>query len=134
MFTMRFDFQDHDTADISSVNAALSGMRLSHLKVEDSDGYLAVCTSYDQDQRPAGTTYRYGFDHLSLACETEGDDLHTWQIDAQAYPKGELSGSDAFHDLWCRAHPDRVIRVLVQYGFDNADAFVVLYHERMNQR
>ncbi len=130
MFKMKFEFKNRELTDMNYVNAALSGMRLSDLKVEDGDGYLEVRTAYNQAQQPTETTYHYGFDNLVLACEADDDDPHTWQMDAQAFPKGELSESNLFHDKWCGEHPDRAMRVLTQYSFDNADAFVVLHHEK----
>ena len=132
MFKMSFDFEDRELTDLDFVNAALSAMRLSDLKAADSDGYLAVKTEYDPDtHQPTETTYHYGFDHLTLVCETdEDDDPYTWQVDAQAFPKGEMSDSDAFHDMWCKQHPDRTMRTLTQYAFDDADAFVVLHHDK----
>jgi hypothetical protein len=41
-----------------------------------------------------------------------------------------MSNSDAFHDMWYKQHPDRAMRTLTQYAFDDADAFVVLHHEK----
>lgn len=132
MFSMTFNFGDRDMAEMDYVNKALAGMRLSALEVEDSDGYLAVSTSYDPEtHEPTMITYRYGLDHLTLNCEADdGDDLYTWQMDAKAFPKGEISGSNAFHDLWCREHPDRIMRVLSKYDFNDADVFQVLHHEK----
>lgn len=131
MFKMSFDFEDRELTDLDFVNAALSAMRLSNLKAEESDGYLAVRTAYDPDtHQPTETTYHYGFDQLTLICETDKeDDPHTWQVDAQVFHKGEMSSSDVFHDMWCKQHPDRTMRTLTQYSFDDADAFVILYHE-----
>ena len=132
MFKMTFDFNDRELTDLEQVNTALSALRFSNVEMENSDGYLATTTTYDAEtQRPKGITYNYGFDHLELACERdEGDELHTWQVDTQAFPKGEVSGSDEFHDIWCGEYPNRAVRTLMQYSFKEADAFVVLYHEK----
>ena len=131
MFRMRFDFEERNVTNLNFINTALSALRLSDLKDEDSDGYLAVRTAYDPNtHQPAETAYHYGFDHLTLVCETdENDDPHTWQVDAQAFPKGEVPSSHAFHSMWHKQHPDRTMRTLTQYAFDDADAFVVLHHE-----
>jgi len=132
MFKMSFEFKNRDIEDLRHVNAALASMRLSSLKMDGSDGYLATITTRDpKTQQVTDITYGYGFDQLTLACETvEREGLHAWQIDTQAFPKGEVSGSDKFHDMWCAEHTDRVMRVLMTHEFDDEYAFVVLHHEK----
>ena len=134
MFRMSFDFEDrnYDNQDLQVVNAALASMRLSDLKMEDSDGYLATREVYDQETNQLKETkYNYGFDRLTFACDADEDeDLHAWQVDVQTFPKGEVSSTHAFHDMWCNEHPDRAMRTLAQYSYDNADVYVVLHHEK----
>ena len=132
MFKMTFEFTDREDTDLRYINAALSGMKLSKLNIEDDDGYLAKRTEFDAvTQEPRGISYRYGFDRLVLEYEADEDEtLYTWQVDTQAFAKGKYKDSNAFHDMWCSAHPDRVMRALTQYSFQDADVFVVLHHEK----
>ncbi len=134
MFRLSFEFQDREEADLAYVNAALSALRLSEVSLEDdSSGCLVIRTDYDTETGlEKRTSFRYVYDRLSLSCEPgdEDDDLFTWQIDAQAFPKGTVAGAEIYHDMWCIEHEDRVMRSLSQYTFDRADVFVVLHHEK----
>lgn len=134
MFNMIFDFEDRELNNIDYVNAALSAMQLSDVSLEDSDGFVAVTTHYDTEtHQPKEKTYDFGFDKLDLACEAEEDeDLHIWQIDAHAFPEGEISASNEFHAMWCDEHPDRALRRIVKYSYGTTDVFVVLHHERIS--
>ena len=130
MFHMVFEFERGEEDCLAVVNAALGGLRLSEVRIEDDDDYMATAVRY-RDDRPVSREYRYGYDRLTLACrQREGEERHVWQLDAVAFPRGRAIDSDEFHDRWCAAHPDRTMRMLRQIAFDNADAFVVLYHER----
>ena len=124
-----FDLAARDPDQLEYVNKALENLPLSNLKIEDSKGYLQTKIDYDENERPKATTYRYGFDSLVLDCGFGDEGPYYYQIDAEAFPKGQVANSAIFHDLWCSAHPDRVMRVLTQYDFKTADAFVVLHHQ-----
>lgn len=130
MFTLSFDFERGEEDSLEQLNASLSSMRLSSLNIKDSDGYLLTKTTF-KDGIPTGKSYSYGFDRIELECRQEdGEELYAWQIDAEAFPAGEIATSDSYHDRWCARHPGRVMRTLTQIGFDTADAFVVTHHER----
>lgn len=130
MFKLRFEFENREWTDLRFVNKALSGLRLSDVRM-DGDGYLATEYSYDSSNRAEGVQLHYGFDRLELECETNADEgLFTWQVQAYALPEGAVSGSDAFHEMWCCAYPNRIMRVLEQQSFENADVYIVLYHEK----
>ena len=91
MFKMTFEFTDREDTDLRYINAALSGMKLSKLNIEDDDGYLAKRTEFDAvTQEPRGISYRYGFDRLVLEYEADEDEtLYTWHVDTQAFAKGK---------------------------------------------
>ena len=131
MFKIRFEFQDRKPEDIDRVNEALSAMRLSDVRISDLDGYAAKVTQYfpETDRQPQ-ISYRYGIDSLELDCEEDGEDGAVWQLDACVFPKDGTRDDDAFHDLWCREHPDRIMRSLRVYDFKDTEAFVVLHHGR----
>ena len=138
MIKMRFDFENRKLTDLDYVNKALSAMRLSDVNVEESDGYLEVTTAYDfETHQPTEITYNYGFDYLVLACEdTEGDEMYTWQVTTVAFPKGKVPDTNAFHEKWCSEHPDRAMRSLIHYTFEeneNADAYVVLHFRKIGE-
>ena len=132
MFTMRFQFKEREVKDINRVNEALSAMKLSGLGIGALEGFLAQTIHYPREtDRQPQTAYWYGFDLLELTCEDEEDEeKYCWQIETAAVPKGRFGSSGDFHDLWCRRHPDRTMRSLRMYSFDQADAFVILHHEK----
>lgn len=130
MFTLAFEF-DRNVRGTEQINEKLASMRLSELHIRTNDGYLATKRTFDRDNTLVSTEYEYGFDKLELECEDgAAEERHVYQIDAAAFPKGEIASSDQYHDLWCADHPGRVMRVLQQISYDTADAFVVLHHER----
>lgn len=130
MFKLCFDFENREWTDTKFVNEALSALRLSSVQM-DSKGYLAIQRTYDSSNQEKKVQLHYGFDCLELECETnEEEGLFTWQIQAYALPKGEVSGSDAFHEMWCCAYPNRIMRVLQEQSFENVDVYIVLYHEK----
>lgn len=133
MFHMNFKFENRNPEDLHHVNSALAGMALSGLRISDSDGYLAVRTEFGPDNQQRGKSYHYGYDSLELECECDkGVDLHHYQIDVQAFPKGEFADSDSYHRLWCADHPDRVMRLMQVIAFESsgAEAYVVLHHAK----
>ena len=131
MYTMSFEFERGEENSVAQLNAALASMRLSSLDIKQSDGYMITKKTFDKNQQVTSVELGYGFDSIELECgQEEGEALHSWQFDVEVLPKGEVNGGNAYHDHWCAMHPDRVMRVMQQTGFDTADAFIVLYHER----
>ena len=131
MYTMSFEFERGEENSVAQLNAALASMRLSSLDIKQSDGYMITKKTFDKNQQVTSVELGYGFDSIKLECgQEEGEALHSWQFDVEVLPKGEVNGGNSYHDRWCAMHPDRVMRVMQQTGFDTADAFIVLYHER----
>lgn len=117
---------------VAIINGALDGMRISSLEIENDDGYLCRRNEY-KDGVLCDVSYSYGFDRLELVFECDEDEgLMRYQIDAVALSKGTFNSDRAYHDSWCSAHPDCVMRVLQHVSYDDADAFIVLYHERQD--
>ncbi len=134
MFKISFEFEDRELTNLDHVNTLLSSLQLSKLEMEDEEGYLATRMEYGENGGLKKTTYAYGFDRLTLVCdteETEEDELHNWQVETQAFPKTEVPDSRSFHDLWCDQHPNRTMRCVTKYSFAAVNAFVVLHHEKV---
>ncbi len=133
MFKLQFDFKDRSGNDLDIINAALSGMKLGLVSMEDFKGYNAVSTTLSHVSGTQTQTAWFGFDRLVLSCDPKEDEdgnTFTWQIDTVSTAKGNILNSSIFHDLWCAEHPDRVMRSLTQIDFKDYDAFVVLHHEK----
>ena len=129
MFKMKFEFKRGEEDCMALLNGALGAMRLSTVKIENSDGYLMTRTEYENDQQ-VSKSWNYGFDSIELSCEQdENEELCCWQLETEAFPKGQSPSSNVYHTRWCDAHPGRFMSVLQQISFDNAEAFVVLYHD-----
>lgn len=128
MFTMTLQFERGKEDSIETLNALLLSMPLSGLDVADSDGYMRTSRSFHEDGTLVSVELGYGFDSVVLNCSREeGKQLHIWQFDAEVLSR-EDDGN--YHDRWCEAHPDRVMRCLLQTSFDEATAFITLHHER----
>ena len=131
MFTMNFSFERSEENSIAQLNAALASMQLSGVDIESCNGYMFTKKTYDENERVTSVELGYGFDSISLTCgQEEDEELHRWQLEADVLPKGEIRNPEAYHDRWCKEHPDRVMRILQHTGYDTADAFIVLYHEK----
>ena len=132
MFSMILNFHDRRPENLQRVNAMLSAMPLSRVKARNVGGYLAVKTIFTGKAfRPVDVGYEYGLEELALLCMDEDpEDLHIWQVDVLVFPRGERPDMERVHDLWCDAHPDRVMRELIAQSFDSGDACVVMHHER----
>ena len=133
MFKLIFEFKDREAdQELACVNGALAGLPLGEMQIAQNDGYLRTKTAYDAETgAPVETSYAYGFDRLELECAPAGaGNGHGYQIDVQAYAKGEYPDGELYHELWCADHPDRVMRMLQKIEYENADAYVILHHER----
>ena len=130
MLIISFDDSDRSPQSLALINQALAGMSLADVSINSSSGYLGVKTRYDFETESQRTySYRYGFDHLELACEAAGDEeICSWQIDTQAYQRGEVDGLGTFQGAWFTDHPGQTMRTLIHRRLEDADAFVVLHH------
>lgn len=146
-FRLTFEFDGREPGDLTHINEALSAMKLSDLELESVDGgYLETRPIYKkgtqlhkQDghlrresvQRITGYKYRYGCRKLSLICTyDETEEMHYYRLTAMAFAKEKFKDTKEFHDLWCEAHPDRIMRMLTYYSSEDSDAFIVLHHEK----
>ena len=131
MFEIQFKFPDRRKSDLQQLNRMLASLSLQELKLEDTSGYLATTRKQDSENGSSVTSYRYGFDRGTLICTpAENAPGYHYQIDTQAVSGDINMEADHFHDLWCSQHPDRVMRTLVCIGFDKAQAFVIVHHEK----
>ena len=117
---------------MEKINRELAGIPLSKLGVEEYKDYIAVEREFDpQTHRQIGTSCRYGFDRLVLSYEDkQKDGLYIWGVRTFAFPLGQIRDDDAFLAQWRTENPDYVLRVLQHRAFENADAFLALYHKK----
>ena len=129
-FDMTFVFDDRTADSVKVIDEALSGLLLSYVDIEDSKGY-SITTTTTKDG-VSTTTYGYGFDSVLLKCEKKGDELYTWHVGAEAYPRSVYRNSDEFKAAWDKEHPGNVIRTMITIEYSSSDlyAFVFLYHEK----
>ena len=132
MFKLTFDFNDREATDVAYLNNALAGMSFSNLSLEESDGYLSTTKTMNIDtDELISISYNYGFDHIVFGCETESNKtMHTYQIDVKAFAKDVFADSEAFDKYWTSLHPDRQMRIMQMISYHNANAFVVIHHEK----
>ena len=129
---MEFTFPDREEKDLEYLNAMLSSMKWSEVRLEDFNGYHEKTSTMDQNTGEiCSVTHRYGFDQVVLECEREDDEPgYRYQVETE-YLTQAIS-SDEYHDCWSEEHPDYVMRVLSCISFDDGgSAFVVLFHEKV---
>ena len=128
---MEFTFPDREEKDLEHLNAMLSSMKWSEVRLEDFNGYHEKTSTMDQNTGEiCSVTHRYGFDQVVLECEREDDEPgYRYQVETE-YLTQAIS-SDEYHDCWSEEHPDYVMRVLSCISFDDGgSAFVVLFDEK----
>ena len=129
---MEFTFPDREEKDLEHLNAMLSSMKWSEVRLEDFNGYHEKTSTMDQNTGEiCSVTHRYGFDQVVLECERQDDEPgYRYQVETE-YLTQAIS-SDEYHDCWSEEHPDYVMRVLSCISFDDGgSAFVVLFHEKV---
>ena len=129
---MEFTFPDREEKDLEHLNAMLSSMKWSEVRLEDFNGYHEKTSTRDQNTGEiCSVTHRYGCDQVVLECEREDDEPgYRYQVETE-YLTQAIS-SDEYHDCWSEEHPDYVMRVLSCISFDDGgSAFVVLFHEKV---
>ena len=129
---MEFTFPDREEKDLEHLNAMLSSMKWSEVRLEDFNGYHEKTSTMDQNTGEiCSVTHRYGFDQVVLECEREDDEPgYRYQVETE-YLTQAIS-SDEYHDCWSEEHPDYVMRVLSCISFDDGgSAFVVLFHDKV---
>ena len=129
---MEFTFPDREEKDLEHLNAMLSSMKWSEVRLEDFNGYHEKTSTMDQNTGEiCSVTHRYGFDQVVLECEREDDEPgYRYQVETE-YLTQAIS-SDEYHDCWSEEHPDYVMRVLSCISFDDGgSAFVVLFHKKV---
>ena len=125
---MNFKFSDREDTDIQAVNDMLMAARFHNLEIKDFKGYLAECKEYDSDGKEKNTAFRYGFDSLTLSCETDGEAKSArYQIAAEVIPDSE--SSQQVYMRWQREYPERIMRSQTTVGFGNIrkNVAVILY-------
>ena len=67
---MEFTFPDREEKDLEHLNAMLSSMKWSEVRLEDFNGYHEKTSTMDQNTGEiCSVTHRYGFDQVVLECE-----------------------------------------------------------------
>ena len=131
-FKIIFEFSERKSWDIDKINEILSILPLSYLNIVADDGYLEKTKYYDKDENPfQETTYRYGFDRISLICVRDNEEeKHYYQIDTQFFTKGAIKNFDMLSEIWYKEHSERVISMVYKISRNDGDAFVILHHEK----
>lgn len=128
---MELTFPDREEKDLEQLNALLSSVNWSDVRIKEFDGYHAKTSKMDpKTGAVTSVKHWYGFDQIVLECrQNEGEPGHRYQVETE-YCTQPVS-SDAYHDRWTQAHPDSVMRILSNISFDDGGhAFVVCFHER----
>jgi len=122
-----FTFKDREASDLEKLNKILSSMKLEHLELKDSKGYLAVTEDGDGNLLEK----RYGLDSGTLIC-TPSKTGYCYQIDTAVADRSV--DHDEFLDIWRASHPDRVMRTVITLEFDGDFACVILHHQRVRSK
>ncbi len=129
-FTLTFTFADRSEFDFALINQALSGLMLTGLKLEDEKGYAFSATTTENGV--STTEYGYGFDSLTLSCETGDEPIAFWQMGAAVYPSHVYANGSEFKADWDIDNPESVIRQLITYDYGDVRAFIYIYHPRID--
>ena len=98
----------------------------------DNEGYLETIKYYDKDEHPfKETTYRYGFDKISLICVCDNlKERHYYQIDTNFFAKNEIKNFNMLSEFWYKEHSERTISMVYKISRDDGDVFVIIHHEK----
>ena len=132
LFKIVFEFSKRKAWDLDKINDVLSTIPLSYLNIADDEGYLETTNYSDKAGHSfKETTYRYGFDRVSLICVQDNEkEKHYYQIDTKFFAKDEIKNFDMLSEFWYKEHPERIISMVYKISRDDGDAFVIIHHEK----
>lgn len=121
---IEFDFKDRSASDLEKLNKLLSSMKLEHLELKNSKGYLAVTQDGDGNL----VEKRYGLDSGMLIC-TPSKNGYGYQIDTAVVDQSV--DHDEFLETWRSNHLDRAMRTVITLKYDTDFAYTILHHQRI---
>ncbi len=125
--TFTFKFDERKEKDLEILNCAIQAMPLTSLDTKEVDGYLATTKRYDMEGELLDISYRYGFDTVSFTAEyDEEKEPEYFRVDTAAYEIGLVPNTEKFREKWLEENPGRRLYMITQYGFDEADVYLVL--------
>ena len=125
--TFTFKFDERKEKDLEILNCAIQAMPLTSLDTKEVDGYLATTKRYDMEGELLDISYRYGFDTVSFTAEyDEEKEPEYFRVDTAAYEIGLVPNTEKFREKWLEENPGRRLYTITQYGFDEADVYLVL--------
>lgn len=126
MITIEFDFEEMDVDAVGQLNALLATLRLESLEVEDVRSYVAVT----RDGEGKVLEKRYDLESGSLVCQlTDGDEGYQYQL-STALENCDID-EDTYLTQWRAAHPNRVIRMVQVRHFNNDNAYLIAYRQKI---
>ena len=129
-FELSFNFPDEKAKGFDLINAALSNMELSDLRIAEQKGSLVVVQFADASKPKQ---YGYQLSEIALKCNqnTKTGNYH-FQFDSAAFPWEECDEDKDYMETWKKNHPDREICFLQTVTYDAAKAtvFNVLHREK----
>ena len=115
------------SAELERINGALSPKLCDQVEIVDCRPYVSSVTVRNARGRVTETCAVCGVASVTLRL-LPGKSALSYRMDACAFPKRHFKDSDAFAAWWREAHPGQTIRLLSEYSFKKAQAFVLLYH------
>ena len=131
-FTRTFVYTQPTDTDVQQINEELAKLQLSDVTIRSARGILRTTEKKDGNGQVVSVEHSYCFTSITLNCEERADDLKTWQMAVEIIPNEPQKEIDvaAFNENWRAAHPDRVLRYVSQYSYEQAEVVVMLYYKR----
>ena len=132
LFKIIFEFSERKSWDIDKINDVLSTIPLSYLNIADDEGYLETTNYSDKAGHSfKETTYRYGFDKVSLICVQDNEkERHYYQMNTKFFAKGEIKNFDMLSEFLYKEHPELIISMAYKISRNDGDVFVIIHHEK----
>ena len=114
LFKIVFEFSERKAWNLDKINDVLSTLPLSYLNIAYDEGYLETTNYSDKAGHSfKETTYRYGFDKISLICVQDNEkEKHYYRIDTKFFAKDEIKNFNMLSEFWYKEHPERTISMV----------------------
>ncbi|MBQ7851167.1 MAG: hypothetical protein IJ343_15685 [Clostridia bacterium] len=122
---MHFEFPDHESETIRSVNQVLGSLKLGRIDVKSIRGSVVTQTQYGSGA-PVSRTW-YELIDLCMTC-TSDPDGDVYQMDAEVLDESEAPDPSQYVPMWRECHPGRIVRLLQCFGFSGGKRCFVVFH------
>jgi len=130
-YRLNIKFDDRDDENLDKINAMLAALPLTGCELADEAAYTFTRTVTDNKTGTETVSYGFGFDSVTVIGKREEyEEAHIFRMDTAAFPLSENVSQNQFEEMWKKAHPNQVIRMLQCWQFTEKNAFVVLCHEK----